>query len=295
VPERIHASADARAVRDSLEEPRWLRWTLIALALAVLALLLLMPLAMLLGAAFEKGLAVWANALVEPDAVAALKLTLLTAAIVVPVNAVFGLLMAWAVTRFDFRGKRVLLSLIDLPFAVSPVVAGLCLVLLFSPTHGWFADWLNQVGLRILFAPPGIVLATLFIAFPFVVRELIPLMEQQGADEELAARSLGAGAWTMFRRVTLPNIKWGLLYGVLLCTARAMGEFGAVSVVSGHIQGKTNTLPLHIEVLYKQFDGATAAFAVASLLAGMALVTLVVRYWLEARHGDALARAHRRH
>ena len=280
---------------DVLAESRWVRWLLIAAALAVLVLLLLLPLAMLLGAAFEKGLHVWANALVEPDAVAALKLTLLTAAIVVPVNAVFGLLMAWAVTRFDFRGKRVLLSLIDLPFAVSPVVAGLCLVLLFSPTHGWFADWLNTYGLKILFAPPGIVLATLFIAFPFVVRELIPLMEQQGADEELAARSLGAGAWTMFRRVTLPNIKWGLLYGVLLCTARAMGEFGAVSVVSGHIQGKTNTLPLHIEVLYKQFDGATAAFAVASLLAGMALVTLVIKFWLESRHGDALARTHRRH
>ena len=200
--------------------------------------------------------------------------------------------MAWAVTRFEFRGKRLLLALIDLPFAVSPVVAGLCLVLLFG-RHGWFAEWLAAHDIKILFARPGIVLATLFITFPFVARELIPLMQQQGADEELAARSLGAGAWTMFRRVTLPNIKWGLLYGVLLCGARAMGEFGAVSVVSGHIRGLTNTLPLHIEILYNEFD-TTAAFAVASLLAGLALVTLVAKFWLEARHGEALARTHRR-
>lgn len=279
--------------RDDLQEPAWLRWTLILSAVLVMALLVVMPLLMVLGAAFAKGVGVWFAALREPDALAALKLTLFTAAIVIPLNAVFGVFTAWAVTRFEFAGKRVLLALIDLPFAVSPVVAGLCLVLLFG-SHGWFAELLAQYDIKILFARPGIVLATLFITFPFVVRELIPLMQQQGADEELAARSLGAGAWTMFRRVTLPNIKWGLLYGVLLCGARAMGEFGAVSVVSGHIRGLTNTLPLHIEILYNEFD-STAAFAAASLLAGLALVTLVIKFWLEARHGDALAQSHRRH
>ncbi|NUO75182.1 MAG: sulfate ABC transporter permease subunit CysW [Lysobacter sp.] len=279
--------------RDDLQEPAWLRWLLILSAVLVMALLVVMPLLMVLGAAFAKGIGVWFAALKEPDAVAALKLTLFTAAIVIPLNAVFGVLTAWAVTRFEFAGKRVLLALIDLPFAVSPVVAGLCLVLLFG-SHGWFAELLAHYDIKILFARPGIVLATLFITFPFVVRELIPLMQQQGADEELAARSLGAGAWTMFRRVTLPNIKWGLLYGVLLCGARAMGEFGAVSVVSGHIRGLTNTLPLHIEILYNEFD-STAAFAAASLLAGLALVTLVIKFWLEARHGDALAQSHRRH
>lgn len=279
-------------MRD-LQEPAWLRWTLIALAVLVMAALVVLPLLMVLGAAFSEGVGVWFAALIEPDARAALKLTLFTVAIVVPVNAVFGLLMAWAVTRFEFRGKQLLLSLIDLPFAVSPVVAGLCLVLLFG-SQGWFAELLQRYDMKILFARPGIVLATLFITFPFVVRELIPLMQQQGADEELAARSLGAGAWTMFSRVTLPNIKWGLLYGVLLCAARAMGEFGAVSVVSGHIRGLTNTLPLHIEILYNEFD-STAAFAAASLLAGLALITLILKFWLEARHGDALAQSHRRH
>ena len=278
---------------DPLQPPRWLRWSLIAVAMLVIAFLLVMPLAMVLGAAFREGVKVWFAALAEPDARAALKLTLVTAAIVIPLNAFFGMATAWAVTRFEFRGKRALLALIDLPFAVSPVVAGLCLVLLFG-REGWFADVLLRHNVQVLFAPPAIVLATLFITFPFVARELIPLMEQQGAEEELAARSLGAGAWQVFRRVTLPNIKWALLYGVLLCGARAMGEFGAVSVVSGHIRGLTNTLPLHIEILYNEFH-ATAAFAVASLLAGLALVTLVVRFWLEARHGDALARAHRRH
>ena len=279
--------------RAPLEPPAWLRWLLIGAAVLVLLVLLVLPLAMVLGAAFAKGLGVWWAALREPDARAALRLTLFTAAIVIPLNAVFGMLTAWAVTRFAFRGKRLLLSLIDLPFAVSPVVAGLCLVLLFG-AHGWFADWLAAHELKILFARPAIVLATLFITFPFVARELIPLMQQQGADEELSARSLGAGAWTLFRRVTLPNIKWGLLYGVLLCSARAMGEFGAVSVVSGHIRGLTNTLPLHIEILYNEFNG-TAAFAVASLLAGLALVTLVLKFWLEARHGEALARSHTHH
>lgn len=276
-----------------LDAPRWLRALLVLAAVAVMGLLVLMPLAVVLGSGFAKGLHAWAAAIVEPDALAALRLTLFTAAIAVPLNAVFGVLLAWAVARFEFRGKRALLALIDLPFAVSPVVAGLCLVLLFG-SHGWFGAWLDAHDIKILFARPAIVLATLFITFPFVARELIPLMQQQGADEELAARSLGAGAWTMFTRVTLPNIKWGLLYGVLLCGARAMGEFGAVSVVSGHIRGVTNTLPLHIEILYNEFDG-TAAFAVASLLCALALVTLVLKFWLESRHGDALAGNHRRH
>ncbi len=287
------ADASSSPSRDPLQEPAWLRVLLIGAAVLSMALLVVLPLAMVLVSAFGDGFRAWWSALAEPDALAALRLTLFTAAIVIPVNAVFGVFAAWALTRFEFRGKRVLLAFIDLPFAVSPVVAGLCLVLLFG-TNGWFHGVLQEHDIKILFARPGIVLATLFVTFPFVVRELVPLMQQQGADEELAARSLGAGAWTMFRRVTLPNIKWGLLYGVLLCGARAMGEFGAVSVVSGHIRGLTNTLPLHIEILYNEFDG-TAAFAVASLLAGLALVTLVLKFWLEARHGDALANSHRRH
>ncbi|MCX7557469.1 sulfate ABC transporter permease subunit CysW [Xanthomonadaceae bacterium JHOS43] len=276
-----------------LREPAWVRRSLIGLAMLTMALLIVLPLIAVLVSAFGKGFAAWWAAIAEPDALAALKLSLTVTAIVIPVNAFFGMLSAWAITRFAFRGKRVLLALIDLPFAVSPVVAGLCLVLLFGAS-GWFAEWLHDWDIRILFARPGIVLATLFITFPFVVRELIPLMQQQGAEEEIVARSLGANAWTMFFRVTLPNIKWGLLYGVLLCGARAMGEFGAVSVVSGHIRGLTNTLPLHVEILYNEFN-ATAAFAVASLLAGLALVTLVLKFWLEARHGDALAASHRRH
>ncbi|MCW5579829.1 MAG: sulfate ABC transporter permease subunit CysW [Luteimonas sp.] len=277
----------------ALRTPPWLRRTLIAAAVGVMGLLVVLPLVMVLTAAFGKGFAAWWAALSTPDAISALKLTLLTATIVIPVNAVFGVFAAWSLTRFEFPGKRALLALIDLPFAVSPVVAGLCLVLLFG-AQGWFADLLRAWDVRILFARPGIVLATLFITFPFVVRELVPLMQQQGSEEEVVARSLGASAWTMFFRVTLPNIKWGLLYGVLLCGARAMGEFGAVSVVSGHIRGLTNTMPLHIEILYNEFD-STAAFAVSSLLAGLALVTLVLKLWLEARHGDGLARSHRRH
>jgi len=278
---------------QGLQTPPWLRRTLIAAAVGVMGLLVVLPLLMVLAAAFGKGFATWWAALSTPDAISALKLTLLTAAIVIPVNAVFGLFAAWALTRFEFPGKRVLLALIDLPFAVSPVVAGLCLVLLFG-AQGWFADLLRAYDVKILFARPGIVLATLFITFPFVVRELVPLMQQQGSEEEVVARSLGANAWTMFFRVTLPNIKWGLLYGVLLCGARAMGEFGAVSVVSGHIRGLTNTLPLHIEILYNEFN-STAAFAVSSLLAGLALVTLVLKFWLEARHADGLAQSRRRH
>lgn len=277
----------------SLTEPAWLRWLLIALAVLVMGVLVLLPLGMVLTAAFGQGFRAWWSALAEPDALAAMKLTLFTVAIALPINAMFGLTMAWAVTRFEFRGKRLLLALLDLPFAVSPVVAGLCLVLLFG-SHGWFAEWLEAHDVKVLFARPGIVLATLFITFPFVVRELIPLMQQQGAEEELAARSLGASAWTMFFRVTLPKIRWGLLYGVLLCGARGMGEFGAVSVVSGHIRGLTNTLPLHIEILYNEFD-TTAAFAAASLLSGMALVTLVAKFWLEWKHGDAIAATHGKH
>lgn len=277
---------------DPLREPAWVRAVLIALAVLAMVLLVVLPLLTVLASAFGKGFGAWWAALREPDALAALRLTLLTVSIAVPVNAVCGVLTAWALARFEFAGKRVLLSLIDLPFAVSPVVAGLCLVLLFG-AHGWFAALLAEYDIKILFARPGIVLATLFITFPFVVRELLPLMQQQGADEELAARSLGAGAWRLFFRITLPNIKWGLLYGVLLCTARAMGEFGAVSVVSGHIRGLTNTLPLHIEILYNEFD-TVAAFAAASLLSGMALVTLVLKFWLESRHGDALASSHRK-
>ena len=287
------ANANAADEHDALREPAWVRRTLIALAVLAMLALVVLPLAMVLAAAFAKGPGVWLAALREPDALSALKLTLFTAAIVIPINAVFGLSAAWALARFEFRGKQVLLALIDLPFAVSPVVAGLCLVLLFG-REGWFADILRAWDIKILFARPGIVLATLFITFPFVVRELVPLMQQQGSEEEVVARSLGANAWTMFFRVTLPNIKWGLLYGVLLCGARAMGEFGAVSVVSGHIRGLTNTLPLHIEILYNEFD-STAAFAVSSLLAGLALVTLVLKFWLEARHADGLAQAHRRH
>jgi sulfate transport system permease protein len=278
---------------DPLREPAWLRRLLIGTAVAAMLALVVLPLLMVLAAAFGDGFRAWLAALSEPDALAALRLTLFTVAIVLPINAVFGLATAWAVTRFEFRGKRLLLALLDLPFSVSPVVAGLCLVLLFG-AHGWFAGLLAEHDIKILFARPGIVLATLFITFPFVVRELIPLMQQQGAEEELAARSLGASAWTMFRRVTLPNIRWGLLYGVLLCGARAMGEFGAVSVVSGHIRGLTNTLPLHIEILYNEFD-TTAAFAAASLLSGMALVTLVAKFWLESRHGDAIAGARGKH
>ena len=278
---------------DVLQEPAWVRRTLIALAALAMLALVVLPLTMVLAAAFAKGPGVWLAALREPDALSALKLTLFTAAIVLPINAIFGLFAAWALARFEFRGKQALLALIDLPFAVSPVVAGLCLVLLFG-AQGWFAEILRAYEVKILFARPGIVLATLFITFPFVVRELVPLMQQQGSEEEVVARSLGANAWTMFFRVTLPNIKWGLLYGVLLCGARAMGEFGAVSVVSGHIRGMTNTLPLHIEILYNEFD-ATAAFAVASLLAGLSLVTLALKFWLEARHGDALAASRRRY
>jgi sulfate transport system permease protein len=271
----------------ALDEPLWLRVLLIVLAVGLMAALVLLPLAVVMAEAFAQGVQAWWAAVDEADARAAIALTLTVAAIAVPLNAVFGLATAWAVTKFEFRGKRLLLALIDLPFAISPVVSGLVLVLLFG-AHGWFGAWLQEHDIQILFATPGIVLATVFVTFPFVARELIPLMQSQGRDEEEAAASLGAGGFRLFRRVTLPNIKWALLYGVLLCNARAMGEFGAVSVVSGHIRGLTNTLPLQVEILHGEFQ-FQAAFAVASLLTLLALVTLVAKAWLEHRHGDALA------
>jgi len=281
--------ADPRRPRTdaALDEPLWLRVLLILLAVGLMAALVLLPLLVVLVEALAQGVQAWWAAVDEPDARAAIALTLTVAAITVPLNAVFGLATAWAVTKFEFRGKRFLLALIDLPFAISPVVSGLVLVLLFG-AHGWFGAWLQAHDIQILFATPGIVLATVFVTFPFVARELIPLMQSQGRDEEEAAASLGAGGFRLFWRVTLPNIQWALLYGVLLCNARAMGEFGAVSVVSGHIRGLTNTLPLQVEILHGEFQ-FQAAFAVASLLTLLALVTLVAKAWLEHRHGDALA------
>jgi len=262
-------------------EPRLVRWTLITLALGFLALFLLVPLVAVFAEALRKGVAVYLAALREPDAVAAVRLTLLAAAVAVPLNLVFGLGAAWAIAKFQFRGRSLLLTLIDLPFAVSPVIAGMIFILLFG-AQGWLGPWLQARDIQVVFAVPGIVLATTFVTFPFVARELIPLMVEQGPEEEEAAIVLGATGWQTFRRVTLPNIRWGLLYGVILCTARAIGEFGAVSVVSGHIRGETNTLPLHIEILYNEYHFA-AAFAVASLLTLLALVTLAAKSVLEHR------------
>lgn len=273
------------------EGPRT-RAVLITVALVFLALMLIAPLAVVFIEAFSRGFGVFFDALTSPHTMSALQLTLLVAAIAVPANLVFGVAAAWAITKFDFKGKALLLTLIDLPFAVSPVVSGLVFVLLFG-ADSTLGPWLDSMGIKVLFAVPGIVLATIFITFPFIARELIPLMQQQGSSEEEAAVSLGAGGWRTFFMVTLPNVKWGLLYGVLLCNARAMGEFGAVSVVSGHIRGQTNTLPLHIEILYND-NKAAAAFAVASLLAMLALVTLGVKSFLEARFANSLA-AQRRH
>jgi sulfate transport system permease protein len=259
------------------------RFGLIAMALAYLALFVLMPLVSVFAEAFAKGPGEYLTAIAEPDAISAIRLTLIVAAIAVPLNLVFGLAAAWAITKFQFPGKSVLITLIDLPFSVSPVVSGLVFVLLFG-AQGWFGQWLIDHDVQIIFAVPGIVLATIFITFPFIARELIPLMAEQGRTDEEAALSLGANGWQTFWRVTLPNIRWGLLYGVLLCNARAMGEFGAVSVVSGHIRGKTNTMPLHVEILYNEYN-YVAAFAVASLLALLALVTLVLKSLLEWRYG----------
>jgi sulfate transport system permease protein len=283
----------ADSFRDPTAEPAWVRRGLIGLALLLLGGLVVLPLIVVMVEALRLGWQAYVDAVLEPDTLSAIRLTLLVAAISVPANAVFGIAAAWAITKFTFPGKRLLLTFIDLPFSVSPVVAGLVFVLLFG-AQGWFGGWLREHEIKVIFAVPGIVLATIFITFPFVARELIPLMQQQGRDQEEAAASLGAGGWTVFWRVTLPNTKWALLYGVLLCNARAMGEFGAVSVVSGHIRGLTNTLPLQVEILYNEFSYA-AAFAVASLLAGLALITLGLKLWLEWRHGDALARRARGH
>ena len=268
------------------------RFLLTSLALGFLLLFLVLPLAAVFAEALRQGFAAYLEALVEPDALAAIRLTLLVAAIAVPANLVFGLAAAWAIAKFEFKGKSLLITLIDLPFSVSPVISGLIYVLLFG-AQGWLGPWLGAHGIQIIFAVPGIVLATIFVSFPFIARELIPLMTEQGTEDEEAALSLGASGWQTFRRVTLPNVKWGLLYGVLLCNARAMGEFGAVSVVSGHIRGLTNTMPLHVEILYNEYN-FVAAFAVASLLALLALLTLVSKSLLEWRFGAELA-ASRRH
>lgn len=275
--------------RSATSERAFTRRLLIAIGLLFLAMFLVLPLVVVFAQAFSKGWSAFAEAIVQPDALAAIRLTLLVAAISVPLNCVFGVVASWAITKFDFRGKSLLISLIDLPFSVSPVVSGLIFVLLFG-AQGWFGPWLMAHDLKIIFAVPGIVLATVFVTFPFVARELIPLMMEQGRDDEEAAVSLGASGWQVFRLVTLPNIRWGLLYGVLLCNARAMGEFGAVSVVSGHIRGLTNTMPLHVEILYNEYD-FVGAFAVASLLASLALVTLVVKSILEWRFGHHHARS----
>ncbi|NRF66315.1 sulfate ABC transporter permease subunit CysW [Aquincola sp. S2] len=274
-------SLSPSAMRHPTAEPAWVRRLLIGIALAFLTLFLFLPLAAVFFEAFKKGVGVYLAAITEPDAWEAVKLTLIAAGISVPLNAIFGVAAAWCIAKFDFKGKSLLLTLIDLPFSVSPVIAGLIYVLVFG-LQGWFGEWLRDHDLKIIFAVPGIVLATLFVTFPFVARELIPLMQAQGREQEEAATVLGASGWQLFRRITLPNIKWALLYGVILCNARAMGEFGAVSVVSGHIRGQTNTLPLHIEILYNEYQFA-AAFAVASLLALLALVTLVLKLAVERR------------
>lgn len=265
----------------AITEPWWVRALLIGIALAFLTLFLFVPLVAVFYEALRKGWDVYVASITEPDAWSAIKLTLLAAAIAVPLNLVFGVAAAWAIAKFEFRGKNVLLTLIDLPFSVSPVISGLIYVLLFG-LQGYFGPWLREHDIKILFAVPGIVLATIFVTFPFVARELIPLMQSQGSEEEEAALVLGASGWRTFWHVTLPNIKWGLLYGVILCNARAMGEFGAVSVVSGHIRGETNTIPLQVEILYNEFN-ITGAFAVASLLAFLAVVTLVVKSVIEWR------------
>ncbi len=276
----------ARSAHAGTTEPIWLRYTLIGVALTFMFLFLVLPLAAVFTEALRKGLDAYLEALKEPDAWSAIRLTLITAAIAVPLNLVFGVSAAWAIAKYEFRGKAFLTTLVDLPFSVSPVVAGLIYVLMFG-AQGWFGPWLQAHDIKIVFAVPGIVLATVFVTFPFIARELIPLMQAQGNDEEQAAIVLGATGWQTFWYVTLPNIKWGLLYGVILCNARAMGEFGAVSVVSGHIRGQTNTMPLHVEILYNEYQ-SVAAFAVASLLALLALVTLVIKSVIEWRHEQEL-------
>jgi len=284
-PQRLRRSVSIEAATT---ESRPVRIALIAITLIFLATFLVVPLVAVFELAFSKGVAYYFASLADPDAWSAIRLTLLVAVIAVPLNVVFGLAASWAIAKFEFRGKSLLMTLIDLPFSVSPVIAGLVYVLMFG-AEGWFGPWLEAHDIQLIFAVPGIVLATIFVTFPFVARELIPLMQAQGSEEEEAARVLGASGWQIFLRVTLPNVRWGLLYGVILCNARAMGEFGAVSVVSGHIRGQTNTMPLHVEILYNEYNFA-AAFAVASLLALLALVTLGLkllaeRKLVQARHG----------
>ncbi|SFU54860.1 sulfate transport system permease protein [Paenacidovorax caeni] len=264
-----------RRAKAGTTEARWVQWLLIGVALVFLLLFLVLPLAAVFTEALRKGLDAYLAGLREPDAWSAIRLTLITAVIAVPLNLVFGVAAAWAIAKYEFKGKALLTTLIDLPFSISPVVAGLMYVLVFG-ANGWFGPWLAAHDIKIIFAVPGIVLATVFVTFPFIARELIPLMQAQGNDEEQAAVVLGASGWQTFWHVTLPNIKWGLLYGVILCNARAMGEFGAVSVVSGHIRGQTNTIPLHVEILYNEYQ-SVAAFAAASLLALLALVTLLIK------------------
>ena len=271
----------ARSIRGATVEPRWVQVLLTGGAILFLGIFLFVPLAAVFGEALRNGVGAYAAAIAQPEARSAIKLTLLTATLVVPLNLIFGLAAAWLLTRFEFRGKNLLTSLIDLPFAVSPVIAGMIYVLLFG-AQGWFGGWLGAHHIRIIFALPGIILATTFVTFPFIARELIPLMEAAGTDEEEAALTLGASGWQMFFRVTLPNVKWGLLYGLVICNARAMGEFGAVSVVSGHIRGLTNTMPLYVEILYNDYDFA-ASFAVASLLTLLALLTLAAKSVLARR------------
>lgn len=278
-----------RRAQSGTTEAAWVRWTLLTLALGFMFLFLVLPLAAVFTEALRKGFDAYFEAFKEPDAWAAIRLTLITAAIAVPLNLVFGVSAAWAIAKFEFRGKSFLSTLVDLPFSVSPVVAGLIYVLMFG-AQGWFGPWLAAHDIKIVFAVPGIVLATVFVTFPFIARELIPLMQAQGTEEEQAAIVLGATGWQTFWHVTLPNIKWGLIYGVILCNARAMGEFGAVSVVSGHIRGQTNTMPLHVEILYNEYQ-SVAAFAVASLLALLALVTLVIKSVVEWQHERELRAA----
>ncbi len=286
------AAMAAERVRNATTESAPVRWLLIALGLGFIGLVLVLPLISVFLEALRNGLGAFFSSINSGDTWAAIRLTLLVAAISVPLNVVFGLAAAWAIAKFDFRGKSLLVTLIDLPFSVSPVISGLIYVLLYG-ANGWFGPFLKEWDIKIIFNVTGLVLATVFVTFPFVARELIPLMQEQGRDEEEAAISLGANGWRTFLYVTLPNVAWGLLYGVLLCNARAMGEFGAVSVVSGHIRGMTNTMPLHVEILYNEYD-FTGAFAVASLLALLAIVTLVAKSLLEWRYGDRLA-AGRKH
>jgi sulfate/thiosulfate transport system permease protein len=283
------AKKTSRRDTAATTEPAWFRWLLIGISLAFVGLFLVVPLTAVFAQALDRGWNVYVASLQEPDALSAIRLTLIIALIVVPINTIFGVIAAWAIAKFQFAGKSVLITLIDLPYSISPVIAGMIFVILFG-RQGWMGPWLDAHDIRVIFAVPGIVLATLFVTFPFVARELIPLMQAQGTEEEEAARVLGASGLQTFWRVTLPNIKWGLLYGIILCNARAMGEFGAVSVVSGHIRGETNTMPLHVEVLYNEYN-VTAAFAVASLLALLALVTLVLKSALRWKTSQQLPEA----